>query len=81
MATIFGNEVVFTDSLPQKTITDVASGTVTYRGYAPVGTSNTATAWRISRQTVAGSATTIEWAGTSSDFIANWSYRAAINYG
>jgi hypothetical protein len=81
MASIFGQDIVFTDTVPMKTITDVASATVTYRGYAPIGTSTSATAWRISRSTVSGSATTLEWAGTSADFIANWSFRTAINYG
>lgn len=83
MATFDANEIVFTapHDLPMKTITDVATATVTYRGYSPVGTSVAATAWRISRSTVAASSTTLEWAGTSSDFIANWNSRAAINYG
>ena len=81
MATIDSNEVVYTDVLPQKTIVDTATATVTYRGYAPVGTSSTGTAWRISRTTVSGSATTVEWAGTATGYISNWGYRTAINYG
>lgn len=83
MATFDANEIVavLPHNYPMKTITEVASATVTYRGYAPIGTSTSATAWRISRESVSGSATTLEWAGTAADFTANWAYRASLNYG
>jgi hypothetical protein len=83
MTTYDANEVVYVHpgELPMKKITDVATASVTYVGYAPIGTSSTATAWRISRTTVSGSATTLEWAGTAATFTKNWGYRAALNYG
>lgn len=83
MATLDTFDIVYTHpaNYPMKTITDVASGTVTYRGYAPIGTSTSATAWMISRSTISGSATTLEWAGTAATFTKNWSFRAAYNYG
>lgn len=81
MATYDSDMQVYTRSLPMKEITDVASATVTYRGYAPIGTANSASAWRISRSTVSGSATTLEWAGTSASFANSWNNRAGLIYG
>lgn len=81
MATFDSDEQVYTRTLPMKEIVDVASGTVTYRGFAPIGTSNAASAWRISRSTTSGSATTLEWAGTAAAFVNVWNNRASLQYG
>jgi hypothetical protein len=59
---------------------DVASATVTYTGYAPVGTLNASAGWAIQRVTVSGDVTTIEWADGNANADNVWDNRAALSY-
>jgi len=62
-----------------KTLVDEQSSALTYVGKAALGTATSAASWQVSRITVAGTLTTIEYAGTgASDQI--WDQRATLTY-
>lgn len=59
---------------------DEASATVTYVGKAAVASSNASAVWQISRITVSGTVTTIEYADGDVLFNNIWDNRAALSY-
>lgn len=59
---------------------DDASATVTYIGKAAVGSANGSAVWQISRMTVSGTVTTIEYADGNISFDNVWDNRAALSY-
>lgn len=58
-------------------IVDVASGTVTYRGYAQLGTPTSAPKWKITRTTVTGGVTLTEYADGNMLYDNIWNNRAS----
>jgi len=71
---------VETRSKPMKSIIDEASASVTYVGEAAVGTSPSASLWRIKRLTQNSSVLTIEWADGDGNLNNNWDNRASLSY-
>lgn len=59
---------------------DDVSSTVTYVGEAPVGASPTSPIWRISRITLSGTETIIQYAGGSTAWNSIWEDRASLTY-
>ena len=74
-----GQGFKFTRSVDEKTVVDVASATVTYVGKALPGVATSAAEWQISKITVAGTITSIEYPGTV-EYIYIWNDRASYNY-
>jgi hypothetical protein len=69
------------DVQPTAKRTDVASDTVMYRGEAAVGSSETASVWRIARITTdANGDLKEEWANGSASFAFAWADRASLGY-
>ena len=58
-----------------KPIVDVFSATVTYRGYASLGTLTSAPGWKIERDTIVGNITTTEYADGNMFFDNVWNNR------
>ena len=61
-------------------IIDKATSTVTYFGWAAIGTATSDDDWRIKRMSVAGDVTTFDWADGNSDYDNVWDNRAALSY-
>jgi len=61
-------------------IVDVASGTVTYRGYAQLGTKTSAAKWKITRTTITGTVTLTEYADGDMKYDNIWNDRAGLTY-
>lgn len=59
---------------------DDVSSTVTYVGEASVGASPTSPIWRISRITLSGTETIIQYAGGSTAWNSIWEDRASLTY-
>jgi hypothetical protein len=60
---------------------DEAAGSITYVGYAPVGTATSAAAWKIKRLDESGSPELIIlFADGNSNYDNIWSNRAALSY-
>lgn len=59
---------------------DEASATVTYFGFARIGTADVSPAWRIYRREIIGTVTKIRWAEGSSAYVNIWSSRASLSY-
>lgn len=70
---------LLSDYMP-KPIIDVASASVTYKGYAPLGTAEDANGWRIERITVAGTVTKTEYPTGRMEFGFKWSERTTLSY-
>jgi hypothetical protein len=60
---------------------DEASASITYVGKAAAGTANSSAAWQISRMSVSGSVTSIEYADSNTNFDNVWDNRASLSYG
>lgn len=60
--------------------TDVASGSLTYFGFAELGSSDSASVWKIKRQTVAGNVTSISYADLDRLYDNVWNDRASLIY-
>jgi hypothetical protein len=67
-------------SMPIKIIIDEFSDQTTYIGEAAVGTSESASSWRIKRLTLANTITTIEWASGNALFNKKWIDRDILTY-
>lgn len=63
-----------------KPIVDTVSGTVEYRGYAPLGTPENSEGWVIERKTVTGTVTKYEYAQGSMNYEFKWSERLTYTY-
>ncbi len=74
------NDSIATESVEQSTRVDEASSTVTYFGFAAVGSSESSSVWKIKRLTVSGSITKLEYADGNIDYDNQWSNRAALSY-
>lgn len=74
------NDSIATESYEQSTRVDEASATVTYFGFAPVGSSESSSVWKIKRLTVSGSVTKLEYADGDTSYNNNWSNRASLSY-
>lgn len=61
-------------------IIDEASSTVTYYGYAPMGTDESEAGWMIMRKTKTGNVTKCEYAGGRMDYEFKWSDRTNYSY-
>lgn len=75
-----GAEIQNVRLVPTITYIDVASGTVTYFGFAAPSTATSAAGWRILKQTVSGSITSILYAGGSLEYSFVWDNRASYSY-
>lgn len=67
-------------NIPQKVIIDEVDANTTYYGYAQWGTNTDASLWRIMKQTVSGTITTLEMANGSDAFENIWDNRLSLNY-
>lgn len=74
------NDSIATESYEQSTRVDEASATVTYFGFAPVGSAEGSSVWKIKRMTVSGSVTKLEYADGDTSYNNNWSNRASLSY-
>ena len=74
------NDSVATESIEQAFRSDDASSTVSYFGYAPVGSSESSSVWKIKRLTVSGSTSKVEYADGNTNYDNNWSNRASLTY-
>lgn len=74
------NDSIATESYEQSTRIDEASATVTYFGFAPVGSAEGSSVWKIKRLTVSGSVTKLEYADGDTSYNNNWSNRASLSY-
>ena len=65
---------------PLKTqrIVEEASSTVTYVGFAPIGTATSVANWVIMKIEISGSQTIIKWAGVPANVA--WDDRATLSY-
>ena len=63
-----------------KPIVDVASASVTYRGYAPLGTGTDEAKWKIERDSKTGNVTTTQYADGNMDYDNVWDNRASLSY-
>jgi hypothetical protein len=68
-----------TESQPEP-IVDVASGTVTYRGYADLGTGTDEAKWKIVKVLIAGTVTTTQYADGNMLYDNIWDNRATLSY-
>lgn len=59
---------------------DEVSATVTYIGEAPTGASPSSPVWRISRITVSGTETIIQYANGNTSWNSTWDNRASLSY-
>ena len=59
---------------------DEVSATLTYIGEAPTGASPSSPVWRISRITVSGTETIIQYANGNTNWNSIWDNRAALTY-
>jgi len=69
---------LLSETMPEP-IVDVQDG-VTYKGYAPMGTDPSQAGWRISKTTVTGTVTIVEYAQSTMDFVSVWNDRADYIY-
>lgn len=60
---------------------DEASATVTYVGYAAIGSSNASAVWQIFKLSVSGAVTSVTWADSNANFDNVWDDRASLTYG
>lgn len=74
------NDKVLTESIAYKSLVDEASSTVTYVGKALTGASTGSAAWQISRISISGSLTSVEYAGGTTSFNQIWANRAGLTY-
>lgn len=61
-------------------LTDVASGTITYKGTAKAGTLTSESQWRVLRETISGNVTSTEYASGNGNFDNVWDDRAGLTY-
>lgn len=59
---------------------DETSNTVTYFGYAAVGSANSSAVWKIKRMTVSLKITTVVYADGDTNFDNIWDNRASLSY-
>ena len=59
---------------------DEVSATLTYIGEAPTGASPSSPVWRISRITVSGTETIIQYANGNTSWNSIWDNRASLTY-
>ena len=74
------NDSIATESYEQSTRIDEASSTVTYFGFALVGSSEASSVWKIKRLLISGSITKLEYADGNTNYDNNWSNRASLTY-
>lgn len=74
------NDSIATESVEQSTRVDEASSTVTYFGFAAVGSSESSAVWKIKRLSVSGSITKLEYADGNINYDNQWSNRASLTY-
>lgn len=61
-------------------IVDVASASVTYKGYAKLGTGEDKPKWKIERITITGTVTKTEYADGNMNYDNIWADRASLTY-
>lgn len=74
------NDSIATESFEQSTRVDEASSTVTYFGFATVGSSESSAVWKIKRLSVSGSITKLEYCDGNTSYDNSWSNRASLSY-
>lgn len=77
---IFDPEVNYTIELPLAARIDEESASVTYQGWAKMGSSPRDPVWRIRKITTSGTETIITWANGNANFDNIWDQRANITY-
>ncbi len=65
---------------PTSMAIDEASSTVTYVGYAILGTATSAASWQIKKISISGTVTRILWADGNSFYDNIWDDRATLSY-
>lgn len=74
------NDSIATESFEQSTRIDEASASVSYFGFAVVGSSESSSVWKIKRLSVSGSITKLEYADGNISYDNQWSNRASLTY-
>lgn len=74
------SDSIATESYEQSTRIDEASATVSYFGFALVGSSESSSVWKIKRLTVSSNITKVEYADGNINYDNNWSNRASLSY-
>jgi hypothetical protein len=74
------NDSIAVEGYEQSKRIDEASSTVTYFGYAVVGTTDAASAWKIKRVTISGTVTLFEYANGNINYTNIWNNRASLSY-
>lgn len=74
------NDSIATESFEQSTRVDEASSTVTYFGFATVGSSEASSVWKIKKLEVSGSITSLKYADGNTNYDNSWSNRASLTY-
>lgn len=74
------SDLVGTVTKPQAEQVDEASATVTYQGWATVGTATSAASWRIRKISKSGNVTSITWADGNATYDNVWADRASLTY-
>lgn len=72
---------IATESYEQSVRVDDASSTVTYLGYAAIGTATSAASWKVKKLSVSGNVTSITYADSNSNYDNIWDNRAVLTYG
>ena len=71
---------ISTRAVDESIYIDEASSTVTYTGYAAVGTATSAASWKIKKITVSGTVTSITYADGDTNYNNIWDNRASLSY-
>lgn len=74
------NDSVSTESFDQSTRIDEASSSVSYFGFAEVGSSEASAVWKIKKMSTSGSQMTITYADGNSSYDNIWANRASLSY-
>jgi len=68
------------DTTKYKIIIDDASSTVSYYGWAQIGSATSSAVWRIMKKTISSTITTYTWADGNTSFDNIWDNRASLSY-
>lgn len=71
---------VYSTNGPEAIYVDEFSGSLTYVGWAGVGSNSGSSVWKIQRITVSGSLTSASWADGNPQYDNVWENRAILNY-
>lgn len=74
------NDSVSTESVDQSFRLDEVSSSVSYFGYAAIGSAEGSALWKVKKMTVTGTVTKIEYADGNASYDNIWTNRASLSY-